>query len=233
MSLYGRTKVRNRLLSSLPSNDFEMIAPQLKHEKTVLRQVLIAPHEHIAEVYFPESGFVSITYGEIEVGLVGREGFVGGVPALLGGDTSPYTHVVQMPGEIFSVAVESLRKLLAESSNLSCLLLRFVRAYLIQISHTAYANVSHGNEARLARWLLMCRDRVDGDEIRTTHEYLAQMLGMPRTGVTMGLQALQVAGVVRVQRGSIAILDHAQLVALAGDAYGVPEASYAALFGTA
>ncbi|WP_313901139.1 Crp/Fnr family transcriptional regulator [Methylobacterium sp. J-092] len=197
------------------------------------RQVLVAPDERIATLFFPEVGIASITFEGVEVGVVGREGLVGGTVVLLGSDTSPYSHVVQVPGAMLTIDTEALRGAIAASPSLGRMFLHFVRAYVIQTSHTAYANASYGIEARLARWLLMCHDRVDGDEIRITHEYLGQMLGMHRTGVTMALQSLQANGLVRAQRGGVVILRHAGLVALAGDSYGVPEASYARLLGNA
>ena len=102
---------------------------------------------------------------------------------------------------------------------------------MIQMGQTALANACHVIEQRLARWLLMCHDRVDGDELSTTHESLSLMLGVRRAGVTVALQAFEACGLIATKRGQVTVLDRATLEEVAGDSYGVSEAEYASLIG--
>jgi hypothetical protein len=106
-----------------------------------------------------------------------------------------------------------------------------VQAFTIQIGQTALAKGSYRIEERLARWLLMCHDRVDGDALSTTHEFLSLMLGVRRAGVTQTLQVLEDRGLISTKRGQITVVDRIKLEAGAGDSYGVPEAEYASLIG--
>jgi hypothetical protein len=120
---------------------------------------------------------------------------------------------------------------MAASSSLHQRLLRFVQTFMIQTAQTALANGSHLLEERLARWLLMCHDRVDGDALFTTHEFLSLMLGVRRAGVTEALKVLEDRGLISTKRSQVTVLDRVKLEAVAGDSYGVPEAEYARLFG--
>ena len=106
-----------------------------------------------------------------------------------------------------------------------------VQAFMIQVGQTALANGSHTLEQRLARWLLMYHDRVDGDEVFTTHEFLSLMLGVRRAGVTDALKILEDRGMISTKRGRVTVLDRMGLDGVAGDSYGVPEAEYARLIG--
>ena len=103
---------------------------------------------------------------------------------------------------------------------------------MIQMGQTALSNGCHTLEQRLARWLLMCHDRVDGDDLSTTHEFLSLMLGVRRAGVTVALQALEDRGTIATKCDQITVQDRAKLEEVAGDSYGVPEAEYARLFGS-
>jgi CRP-like cAMP-binding protein len=120
---------------------------------------------------------------------------------------------------------------MAASAPLHQHLLRFAQAFMIQLGQTALANGIYQIEQRLARWLLMCHDRVDGDDLFTTHEFLSLMLGVRRAGVTLALQALEDRGLISTKRGQVTVLDRAKLEGVAGDSYGVPEAEYARLIG--
>jgi CRP-like cAMP-binding protein len=104
--------------------------------------------------------------------------------------------------------------------------LRYVHAYMVQVSQTAYANAGYDIEARLARWVLITHDRIEVDELSLTHEFLAMMLGTRRSGVTIAVQTLEGNGMIRAQRGRITVLDRAKLRQLAGDAYGLAEREY-------
>jgi CRP-like cAMP-binding protein len=109
--------------------------------------------------------------------------------------------------------------------------LRYVEAFQVQVAHTALSHGSYTIEERLARWLLMCHDRLDGDDLPLVHEFLALMLGVRRSGVTLALQILEGAGVIHAKRGLITVHDRAKLQEIAGGSYGVPEVEYRRLIG--
>lgn len=179
------------------------------------------------------SGISSITThganGRVEVGMVGREGLVGGVPVLLGTDRVPHDHFMQLAGDGLRISAATLLAALDESPTLRRLLLRYVQAEIMQVRHTAYTNAVHDTEARLARWLLMCLDRVDGNELPLKHEFLSFMLGVRRSGVTLALQTLEGTGRIRGRRMRIIVLDREGLEQVADGGYGAPEAEYARL----
>ena len=199
-----------------------------------LRQVLIPAHSAIQVVYFPEEGFVSITvdgaHGRVEIGLVGREGVVGIGSTLLGDDRSPHTHFVQMAGHMLSLDITVLRTEVARRPALRRVLHRFIQAQFVQTAQTAFANARGNTATRLARWLLMCHDRIDGDMVTVTHEFMSFMLGVERPGVTAALRLLEAGDLVRKHRGRVEILDRDGLLDLAGDSYGEAEAEYDRLF---
>jgi CRP-like cAMP-binding protein len=227
--------VGNRLLASLSPEDFASLQPHLTPVSVDTRQVLIEPNTPIAHIYFPEAGMSSVTNnssgGKIEVGVVGREGLVG-LPIVLGIDHTPYEFFMQIPGHGWRIAVQDLEQAMARSRSLHRHLLRYAQASHVQVSETAFANANSDVEARLARWLLMCHDRVEGDDIPLTHEFIAMMLGVRRPGVTVALHVLEGMQVIRAKRGLITVLDREKLEALADDAYGLSEAEYTRLMGT-
>lgn len=219
---------RNRLLAAMTTEDFGLLP--LQPTTLSLREVLFAPGRPASHVYFLESGFASITtddaVGRVEVGMVGREGLVGAMPVLLRVDRSPFSCFVQIPGRGYRVAVAGFEAAVARSPRLGTLLLRYVQAFIVQGAYTAHSNAGFTIEVRLARWLLMCRDRADGDELVVTHEFLSTMLGVRRPGVTVAVQVLEGQGFIRAARGRITILDRAGLETLAGQSYGRAEAEY-------
>lgn len=224
--------IRNRLLRALPAADFALLQPHLQPMPADLRQSLILPHQPIQQLFFPEAGFASIVSGEagkVEVGIIGREGLVGASPVLLGSDRTPYHHFIQAAGEMLAIDKGEFCAAVERSAALHRLLLRFVQIQLIQTAQTAYANAIHNIDVRLARWLLMCHDRLDGDELALTHEFLSIMLGAQRSSTTLAVQVLEGNGLIRARRGRIIVLDRAALEAAADDGYGLPEAEYARL----
>ena len=237
MAQAQQSDIRNGLLRQLSAQDFALLAPHLQPISTQLREDMVTANQPIAECYFAESGITSVVAShdgrEIEIGLIGREGMVGAVPVLLGGDRTPHTNYTQMAGELHGIATPALLDAIARSESLRLLLLRYVQTYITQVGQTAFAQGALGLESRLARWLLMCHDRVDGDDILLTHEFLSVMLGVQRAGVTLALQHLESAGCIRSRRKRIQILDRERLHALTNGAYGVPEAEYERLIGRA
>jgi CRP-like cAMP-binding protein len=229
------TVLRNRLLLGLCVEDFSLLQPQLEPVPLPVGTRLIEPNTPIQHVYFPDAGIASVVAStpqgrRIEVGIIGREGLTG-LPVLLGTDRTPHACFVQTPGAGWRIQVDDLRRALAASAALHQHLLRFVQAFMVQMGQTALANACHVLEQRLARWLLMCHDRVDGDELATTHEFLSLMLGVRRAGVTVALQALEERGLIATKRGQVTVLNRAGLEGVAGDSYGLCEAEYERLMG--
>ena len=235
MAAPRQTDVRNRLLRALSSDDFEHLAPQLELIDTQITEYLITANEPITVCYFPEWGFASVVANqggnELEVGLIGNEGLVGAIPVLLHDDRTPHAVYVQGGGKMYSIATTVLLDAVDSRPTLRRLLLRYVQSHLVQVGQTAYAQATLGLEGRLARWLLMCHDRIEGDEILLTHEFISVMLGVQRAGVTLTLQNLEGAGRIRSRRKRILILDRDRLVDLTDGIYGVPEAEYERLIG--
>jgi CRP-like cAMP-binding protein len=228
MAVSTQVPVRNRLLATLAPADFSLLEPQLERVPLPAGMRLIEPDTPIEHVYFLEEGITSVVATtpqgrRIEIGIIGREGLTG-LPVLLGMDRTPHACFVQMPGAGLRIRADDLRAATAASATLQQHLLRFVHAFTVQIGQTALANASHLIEERLARRLLMCHDRVDGDDLVATHEFLSLMLGVRRAGVTVALQSLEDRGMISTRRGQVRVVDRAKLEAVAGDSYGVAEA---------
>ena len=230
VSASQQSSIRNQLPAGLPPEDFDALQSRLEPVELDLKQVLIEPNQPIEHVYFPQTGYTSIVtvdHGSgVELGLIGREGLVG-VPVVLGVRTAPFRYFVQHAGEALRIATADLEEVIDERPSLHRVLLRYAQALNVQTSGTAFANAEHTLEMRLARWLLMCHDRVDGDDIPITHEFMSMMLAVRRAGVTTATHILESNGLIRAKRGVITILDRDRLEALADTAYGLPEAEYA------
>lgn len=228
----------NILFNTMSASDRELLQPHLERVDLVREQVLVTPNEAIKDVYFPEGGVasicsVSVEKGHTEVGIFGREGMSASA-LLLGSDTSPQHTFIQVDGEeavALRIGADHLLEAVEQSATLRHLLLRYVQTLLVQTAQSAVANAQYRIEARLARWLLMCHDRVEGDEVALTHEFMSMMIGAERSGVTVSLHILEGAGMIRSRRGRVIILDRDLLRELAGECYGQAEAEYRRLIG--
>lgn len=236
MSQLRQSSVRNRLLAVLAPSDFDALAPALQPVELPLREVLLTAHQPITHAYFLESGLCSIISdtqgGRIEVGLTGREGFVG-VPLVLSSDRTVHTLMVQAEAKALRISADDLLAVHAESPGLRSVLGRYVYSLMVQVGQTVHANADLNVEGRLARWILMTHDRLGQGELPLTHEFLAMMLGVRRTGVTGSIHLLEGAGLIKARRGRITVLDRERLEEMAGDTYGVAEAEYERLFAQA
>ena len=236
MAHLQQASVRNRLLATLTPDDFDLLQPDLEPVPLDFRHWLIEAGEPIQHVTFPEQGIVSIlantTEGRIEVGMIGPEGMAG-LPVVLGIERSPHGYMVQAEGEALRITAPALRIAIPHSPSLQAGFLRYVHTLMVQTAQTAYANAGFTIEARLARWILMTDDRLEGDELPLTHDFLSMMLGVRRPGVTIAVQTLEGDKLIRAKRGGIAVLDRVRLEEVAGDAYGVSEAEYASVMGQA
>jgi CRP-like cAMP-binding protein len=213
----------NSVLAALPRKAYLSLLPGLAPVELVFGEVLYQPGVSIPDVYFPGRSVVSLLtvvdrHEALEVGLVGREGMVG-IPLALGIDVSPVRALVQGAGSALQMSAGRFRKAFAASPPLQHGLHRYAHELMAQITRTAACNRFHKVEARLARWLLMTRDRVRSGEFRLTHDFLAHMLGVRRVGVTEAASGLQQRALIEYSRGKIRILDHAGLEAAACSCY--------------
>jgi CRP-like cAMP-binding protein len=154
-----------------------------------------------------------------------------GTAVVLGNHRSPNDAYVQVAGSAHRITAKALRAALDENKTLRQRMQLYAHVFMVQIAQTAFANGTARIEARLARWLLMAHDRQDSDDLSLTHEFVAVMLGVRRSGVTDALHALEGAGLIRASRGVVRITSRKGLLALAGSIYGVPEAEYRRLMG--
>jgi CRP-like cAMP-binding protein len=223
------------MLSILSAADFALLRPHLEAVRLPVRHVVEEPNKPIKHVYFPEAGIISVVAvsphdRQIEVALIGREG-MSGVSIVLGDDRTPHSTYVQVAGVGVRITADHLRQAMRKSPTLQRTFLRFAQAFMTQTAHTAVANGRARIEERLARWLLMAHDRLSGDALPLTHEFLALMLGVRRAGVTVSLNYLKKRGIIRSQRGQVLVLDYDGLNAVADGLYGVPETEYLRLIG--
>lgn len=230
-----QTAVRNLLLRALAPEDFALLRPHLEGVLLKRTQVLVERNTPLHFVHFPDTALASIlaTTPEgrrQEVGLYGRDG-MGSTAVVLGVDRTPHETVIQVEGTGWRMPAEALREELARSPTLLGLLLRYVQTFTLQAAQTALTNSNHAMEERLARWLLLCHDRLDGDELPLTHGFLSLMLAASRPTVTLTTHVLEGAGMIRTRRGAITVLDRGKLEDAAGESYGPAEAEYERLIG--
>jgi CRP-like cAMP-binding protein len=227
----------NRILASLSRDDFALLKPHLHPADLPVRLRLEAGNRPIDHVYFIESGIASvvangINHRTIEAGLIGWEGMTG-LAVVMATDRTPHETFMQIAGSGMRIASGALRRAMELSATLRVAFLNFAHAFFVQTTHTAMTNGSNKIEERLARWLLMAHDRIDGDQLPLTHDFLAIMLGVRRPGVTVALNQFERNGLILASRGVISIVDRNGLTHSANGSYGTPEAEFDRLFGLA
>jgi CRP-like cAMP-binding protein len=225
--------VQNHILAGLPSQVYQQILPHLKLVHCEHGEVLYENGQTMRHVYFPNDSVVSFVYitaegVSIEVGVVGKEGMVG-IPVVLGSTVSPYRAVVQVPNSAWKMKTDALRNEFRKGGPLQHLLHQYINGLMMQISRTAVCNRIHKIEERLARWLLMVRDRMKSEEFKLTHEFLADMLGVRRAGVTLAAGMLQQAGLIRYTHGRINIINPELLESIACECYKVGREDFAGI----
>jgi CRP-like cAMP-binding protein len=229
----------NRLLNALLPSDASVLASRFTEVEMPENMSLEVPQSSVKHVYFPKSGIASAVMDAdksahshpIEIGLIGREGMTG-ISIILGDYTSSHSVYMQAAGEGYRLDAEALRDAIDNSRTLHALLLKYVKVFIAQISQTALANARSKIEQRLARWLLMADDRLDGPTLYLRHEFLSIMLGVRRAGVTDAMNALEGRGLIKASRGKIRIVDRNDLAAEANGCYGAAEAEYRRLIGS-
>ncbi len=217
--------IGNMILRALPRSESARVFSSLEFVRLRLHQVLHETGEVIKSVYFLNDGMSSVLTvqpdGEsVEVGLIGREGFVG-LPVIFGFKTSALRIITQGDGTAYRIDVGILRSLLPECPALERQLQRYSMILGIQSTQLAACNRLHDVEERLARWLLMSHERIGSKTLPLTQEFLSQMLGTRRSTVSVAASLLQKAGMISYTRGNVTILNKAKLEAAACDCYEI------------
>jgi CRP-like cAMP-binding protein len=216
---------KNRLLAALPRHEYERLAPHLEPVHLPRGKTIALTGDTLRHAYFPINGMISLLStsggGEaIEVAMVGSEGFVG-VPIILKVGVTPYWSMVQIQADALRISAAALAREFDRGEQLHDLLLKYTHSLLAHVTQSAVCNRFHTVQERLCRWLLLSRDRVKSDTINLTQEFISQMLGTARTGVTMAAVPLQDAGLIRYRRGKITILDGEGLESAACECYTI------------
>lgn len=221
----GGKPITNRLLSAIPESEYKTLRPFLELVNLPRHRILNESGQKIDYAYFLEEGMTSVVVltldgRSVEVGVIGREGMVG-VPVVVGLRQSAFRCIMQIGGIGHRIRSEQLADNLQRTPELRLKLGHYVLVNGLQVGQIAACNRLHEVEQRLARWLLMCQDRVDSPVLPLTHEFLAQMLGAGRPTVTLACAKLEEAGLIRNRRGALSVLNRKQLETAACECYGV------------
>jgi CRP-like cAMP-binding protein len=229
-AITNRKGLKNTVLANVPQQQFARLQAALEPVSLKFGQVLYEPGKAIRHVYFPIDCLISLLTAvdkrrTLEVGMVGNEGMAG-MPFILGMGVSGVQALVQGGGEALRMDAAPFRIEFDSNPALQAALYRYMYALMAQISQTAACNRFHEAEPRLARWLLMTRDRVMSDDFPLTHEFLAHMLGMRREGVTEAASVFKRRKLIRYERGKIKILDLKGLKAASCPCYQVVQRAF-------
>jgi CRP-like cAMP-binding protein len=221
---------QNRLLAALPGKEYERLAPHMQRVSFEQGQSLYEPNEPIEDAYFPLNGVISMLIttqdgSSVEIGLVGREGFVGYQP-LLGMKTATNGAINQIPGFSLKIKSAMLKEAFDRGGRLQAILQRHIQSQIIQMAQGTACNRLHEVNERLARWLLMMHDRAESDKLPLTHEFLSQMLGANRATVSLTAGIFQQAGLIRYARGTVTILNREGLENIACECYSIVKAEF-------
>jgi CRP-like cAMP-binding protein len=220
-----RAPSANRLLAALPRREYQRLLPELEQVTLSFAEVLYEPGARISHAYFPNDSVVSLLTevadrSTLEVGIVGNEG-AAGISVFMGVDASPHRAIVQGAGTAVRMKASVMREEAEGASPLHRLILLYAHSLLTQVSQSAACNRFHMVEARLARWLLMSGDRLGSDDFLLTQDFISDMLGVRREGVSKAAGALQKNALINYSRGHIKILDRAGLEASSCECYGI------------
>ncbi len=227
---------KNQLLADLSETTYQRLKPYLQLQRMRLGKVLYEPFEPITKAYFPVTALLSwislLEDGTLtEIALVGNEGMTG-LPIIWGGGSTPNSAIVQFPGDVIVIEAKPLLEEFNRGGEFNNLLFRYMQAVFTQVAQNAMCNRQHTTEERLARWLLSVQDSVQQDELTLTHEFMAKMLGIRRSSVTVSAGMLQQAGMIRYTRGRLSILDRPQLEYTACECYRIVQSEYHRLLGS-
>ncbi|MFZ2313777.1 MAG: Crp/Fnr family transcriptional regulator [Methylobacter sp.] len=227
--------VTNRLLAALSYKDREQLLANCEKIELVFSEELYRAGELITHVYFPTESFISLMTpinggAGLEVRLIGNEGMLG-IALMLGVDVAPFHALVQGAGPALRITAPSFLRELEHSPALQQELKRYLYVSMSQLAQTAACNRFHVVEARLARWLLMTKDRAHSDHFHVTHELMAYMLGVRRVGITKAANSLQKQKLISYRRGDIMILDRVGLEAASCECYRADKETYERILG--
>jgi len=227
--------MRNRLLASLAPAAYAQLSPHLEVTTLSYKQSLYEAQKPIDYVYFLETGVASLVNtmrngDAAEVGTIGNEGFVG-LPVMFGDRLAPTSVYIQVAGAGHRMRAAAFWKELERSDALRIQTLRYAHAFFNQVAQSAACAHFHALENRCCRWLLMTYDRMQADEFVLTQEFLAMMLGVRRSGVTIAAGALQRAGIIKYVRGRVTILDRQALMERSCECYRVSKDEFDRLLG--
>jgi CRP-like cAMP-binding protein len=227
-------RTNNRLLKALSSEDRSLLEPHLVRDTFPQRHHFEFADTPITQICFPETLVTSVVGKQgdllVEIGLIGCEGMTG-TAVMLGADRSINASFVQIAGVGLHIAMSDFQNAVQKSPSMNAVFLKYAQVLMLQTGHTAIANSVGKLPERLARRLLMAHDRVGGNTLKLTHEFLSIMLAVRRAGVTETVQELQKSGLVAWDRGAVEILNRKGLERIAGTFYGAPEKEYRRLFG--
>ena len=214
---------RNRLLLALPSRNLKRLMPELEHIRCQRGQVLMDADSSLDHVFFPDSGVVSVVavYADgsiIEMATIGREGCTG-VQAVFGAKSSSVRLLVQIPGSAAKMSRAAFTRAMGSMPSFRSLMYAYVHAFLEQVMVSVACNGAHSLKERLARWLLMMRDRGDDDALPITQSLLAEMLGVQRPTITNAARELERAGLIERGRRQVTILDRQGLTKASCECY--------------
>jgi CRP-like cAMP-binding protein len=220
----------NRLLAALPPLDYQRILPALEAVPLQIKDSLYERNQPIEYVYFPLSGMASILVvldkdNYIEAGIAGNEGMVG-LPVFFGAETAPTISFYQVPGIAVRMRSDAFRAEIEQYDALRAVIQQYANAHVTMLSQNIACNSQHTIEERCARWLLLTHDRMGKNEFVLTQEFLSQMLGVRRAGVSVVMQTLQRAGCIHYTRGVITIVDRAGLESSACQCYDMIATAY-------
>ncbi|HYO91470.1 MAG TPA: Crp/Fnr family transcriptional regulator, partial [Pyrinomonadaceae bacterium] len=224
---------KNKILAALPADEYTHLLPYLEEVEISRGEILSRPDEQIRYVYFPHDGSLSVVSmmengSGIEVGVIGNEG-MSGLPLVLGTNSAPLQVIAQAAVSAARIRAGAFGDEINKCGEFYRLLLRYGQAFFIQTAQNAACNRLHKLDERLARWLLMCRDRAKSDTLELTHEFLAVMLGVRRAGVSVTANKLQADGLISYNRGHINIIDRQRLEAATCECYAVVKKEFARL----
>ncbi|MGN6392030.1 MAG: Crp/Fnr family transcriptional regulator [Gemmatimonadales bacterium] len=225
---------RNHLLARLPATEYAALRAELEPVRLAARRRLAEPGQPIDAVYFPHDAVISLSARDeraaVEVGSIGCEGMAG-LPVLLGTDSSNGLLHVQIAGDGERMELAAFRREVERQPVFRGLLLLYAQAFFAQLAQSTACNRLHSAESRLARWLLICRDRLGRDDLPITHEALAHMLGVRRATVTETAGDLQRQGMIRYRRGVVTIARRERLEAVSCECYRIVREEFDRLLG--
>ncbi len=220
----------NKLLALLPGDDLEDVANRLEPVSLTHGMMLGEEGQPIEHVYFLTKGICSVIAktpegARAEAGIFGYDGYI---PTSAIADVDVYTYdvYVQLDSAGYRIQYDDFRYLMENRRNFLKVIIRAIEAFAVQLAYTAVSNAIHDVNERLARWLLMCDDRIEGRELPLTHDFISMMLAVRRPSVTTALHVLEGNGLIRAERGLVTIRNRERLEEFAADAYGKPEQAY-------